>query len=640
MATVRKFLFLDPSTGLYKEQTSADTIQVANGVSSLDAVNKGQLDSVSSAAAAAVAAEQARAEGVESGLQSAIDSENSRAEAAEALLRTDLNAAIATFSAFDTQIASDLSAEIARAQAAESAEETARIAAVSAEASARAAAVSAEQARAESAESALSIDLASETSTRAAADSALSARLTTLEASDTTINSVRYLVKQAKDALEASLATETAARITGDEQNAAAISNETDARVAAISGLQSYVDSNINTLSAADVALGLRIDGEISDRSAAVSAEASARAAADTQLLATINTERARAEAIEANLTADIGYLRTDLNTEIAARIAGDESTLDAAKLYADGLVSGLDFKQSVLYAFPTQITAEGTTYNFPADGSVLINALSMVNGDRILLTSVDEQTGSVNAGIYVVASGALVRASDMLVGSSAAGAYVYVEMSATGSFASSDPGTSFVCSNMKGSDVVGTAALKWAIFSRAENLVFTGGLSKSGQEVSVVLDGVGGVQLTGSGLAVKIKDTAHIDSDASGVFLKGALVNGESADGEHKHSVITTKMTWSSTLGSFYKAGGSKASWDEPACFGFGAGGNIVVLSGVVEKPAASFAADAVLYLNGTGDGFVDFSSVPSGKYAIPVGKNIDGTKIVVQIGAPVLKA
>jgi hypothetical protein len=65
-----------------------------------------------------------------------------------------------------------------------------------------------------------------------------------------------------------------------------------------------------------------------------------------------------------------------------------------------------------------------------------------------------------------------------------------------------------------------------------------------------------------------------------------------------------------------------------------------LVVTHGVVTKSAPSFAAGDTLYVEDGGGSFVSYSSVPSGKYAIPVAKKIDGTQILVQIGTAVLKA
>jgi hypothetical protein len=761
---IRKFVFLDPTTGQYKEQTTVDSINVEAGTDVKSAVNLGQLNDATANLQSEIDAEIARAEAAEAQLASDLAAEVSRAQAAEAAIASDLSAEIARATAAEQGLASDLASEIARAQAAEAAEAAARAAAVSAEqtraeaaeaglaadlatevsnrtaavaaeaaaraaavsaeqaraeaaeadlqsqldseisariaavsaeaaaraaavsaeearataaeadlqsqldaetaariagdnaeAAARAAAVSAEQTRAEAAEAGLAADLATEVSERIAAvsaeqaraeaaEGALAGRLDILEGPDTTVNSVRYLIKNAQSTLQSELDAEIARA----EAAEAAIAADLAAEVTRAEGAEATLTADL----AAEVS---RAEAAEAGLASDIAAEASARAAADSAITSSLNSEISRAQAAESAIAADLASeisrataaeaaIAADLATETAARIAGDASTLTDAKAYADGLVAGLTFKDAVLYAFPVELTDGGTTYHFPADGGLLISGANLNAGDRILLTSVSETSGSTDAGIYVVNSDktALVRASDMALGSSAAGAYVYVELAAPGGFASADPGTSFVCSNVKGSDVVGTAALKWAIYSRAENLTFLPehGLQKSGLDVSVVVKSTGAVTLTNDGLALKIKDFAHLDTDADGLFMTGALVDGTNADGEHKHAVVTAHMGWSSTSGSFHKADGSVASWNAPACFGRGTGSSDVVIYGVVGASAASFATDDMLYLNGSGDGFVDFAGVPSGKYAIPVGKKLPGNFMLVQIGAPVLKA
>ena len=727
--SIRKFVYLDPTTGQYKEQTTVDSINVEAGTDAKSAVNLSQLNSVESSLAADIAAEQARAEAAEATLTADLAAEVTRATQAEQSLRSDLNSEISRATAAEQSLASDLAAEVARAQAAEAAEAAARAAAVSAEqtraeaaeaslradlnteisdrqaaisaeqaaraaavsaeqtraeaaeaslaadlaaetaariaadnaeAAARAAAVSAEQTRAEAAEAAIAADLASEVSNRAAAvaaeqaraeaaESALDARLDILEGADNVVNSVRYLIKNAQTALQSAIDAEEAARIAAD------------------ANLQSQLDAEIARATAAEQGLSLNIAAEATERANAINAvnativqEIADRTAADATLTSNLNSEISRAQAAEAALTSDLASeisraeaaeaaLASDLATETTNRIAGDADTLAAAKLYADGLTAGLKFKDAVRYALPTSFTIDGVAITLPAMFSDVVGMTDLTAGDRVLLISPDESTGSVNSGIYVVASGGttLVRAADMAVGSDASGAYVYVE---DGSFTPGSPakfaGTSYVCMAQKGDDTVGTSALKWAIFSRMENLTFGDGLLKTGQNVTVVLKSTGALKVDDSGLSVKVGDNDHLDTDASGLKLKGALVDGSAsnADSEHNHAAVVFMAGFSSAVGSFVKMNGANAGYNGAEILGFVRatfdGESEIVMSGIVEKSASAFAAGDTLYLNQSGDGFVAFGDVPSQKYAIPVGKKIDGTKIFVQIGAPVLKA
>jgi hypothetical protein len=648
-------------------------------------VNKSQLDAISSASTSAVAAEQARALAAEAAIQAEVDAEEIRALAAEQNLQGQITAEVGRATQAEADIAANLASEIAsrtaadaaesaaraaavsaeatRALAAEAAieadlaaEESARIAAVSAEAAARAAAVSAEKTRAELVEAGLQSAIDSEISNRVAAVSAEQARaeaaesglqseLDVLNGADTLSGSVAYAVKTAKTALEASIASEQSARIAAD----ATLTSDLDAEEARALAAEQAIASDLD----AEEARALAAEGVLS---ASIASEASARAAADTTLTTDLNSEISRAQAAEAGLQGQINLevtraqamedvIAANLATETINRVAGDASTLADAKAYADGLSTGLKFKDSVRFAMFTEFSFEGVTVNLPADFGSIVGATGLVAGDRLLLIPPDETTGAAASGIYVVAAGgvSLVRSSDMQLGTDASGAYVYAEEGHLTEGSIKGVGTAYVCSSIKGADVVGSA-LKWAIFSRMENLTFANGFSKTGQEVSAVLKSDGAVGVDGSGFFLKLADNEHLETVVGGLQMKGSLVDGSNADSEHHHANIMADAAFGAAVGTFVKFDGLNASFDAPAVFGFvestANGASKIVLSGIVEKSAAAFAAGDQLYLNNAGNGFVTFGNVPTGKYAIPVGRKLDGTKIFVQIGTPVLKA
>lgn len=776
---IRKFVFLDPTTGQYKEQTSSDSIQVADGVDSKDAVNKGQLDAVASAASSALSAQVASLQAEIDAAEASIAAEESRAMTAESGLQSAIEAEAATRATAIQGVEADVAAEETRALAAEAAlqaaitaEEVARIAAVAgvqsnldavetaleasiaAESAARIAAVSAEQTRAESAEATLqaNIDaaaaasasaLATEIARAEAAEAGLQSAVDLLNAADTVPGSVAYDIKAAKTALETMIEAEESARLAQDaviagqitdltstvSSNYSALSGlisaeearaeaaeaglaadilaEETARIAAVSGVQAAVDAEAAARAAAVTELEGDIAAEASARAAAITAveasvtsEAAARAAADTALQGAIDDEETRALAAEGVLSASISAeesariaavsgLQTSLNTEIsdrqaavssvqsaldleisarstqaqeilsslatevAAREAGDTSTLAAAKLYADGLSSGLKFKDSVRFAMPVVYdTGEGQSFNLPAqfpqqqawaatkEGYPLCDV-----GDRILLYVKDGV--SVDAGIYVVVTGGtLQRASDMAVGSDASGAFVYVEDNLD--TAPQMSGSSYVCANQKDNDVVGTAALSFVIFSRMENLTFRFGIEKTGlNQVQIKLNQTNpGLVADGSGMKLKVGDTSNLAVDSNGLKMTGTLVDGKMglADDLHSHSVVGVKIASGESVGVFVKAGGTAVSQSSPDVLGLVIQKNgsdaLVVTHGVVVKSAATFSAGDTLYVEEGGGSFVAFGDVQSGKYAIPVAKKIDGTKILVQIGTAVLKA
>jgi len=644
---VRKFVFLDPTTGQYKEQTGSDTIQVANGVDSLDAVNKGQLDAAASTAASAVAAEKARAEAEEGVIAANLASETLNRQAAVAALETTLNGEISRATSAD-----------ATHSAAIAAETSARVAAVAAEAAARAAAVSAEQTRAEAAEAGFAADLATEVSERQAAvlaekaraqiaEGVLTSAVSLLNSSDSTSGSVAYAVKTAKDYLKGLIDAEVS-RAEGVEATLiSGLAAETSRATAEEGVLSGKIETEKSRALAIEASLASDISVETAARAAAISSltsslngEISNRISADSAMTASLNGEISRAQAEE-------GILAAGLSTETAARVAGDASTLAAAKLYADGLTTGLKFKDAVRYALPTSFSMGGPTINLPADFAMIKPSSDLTDDDRILLISPSESSGSVASGIYVVSGNTLLRSADMALNSDASGAYVYVEQ---GDITPGSPakaaGTAYVCTSIKGADVVGTASLKWAIFSRMENLTFANGFAKNGQEVSAVVKSDGAISVGASGFELVIGDNDHLMTDSSGLKLKGKLVGGDQsfADSEHVHAFVAAEMAWSGAEGTFVKMDGTNAGYNGTNVLGFvkksGNGKSTVVVSGMVEKSASSFSVGDTLFLNSTGDGFVAFSDIPSGKYAIPVAKKIDGTKILVQVGQSVLKA
>jgi hypothetical protein len=208
--------------------------------------------------------------------------------------------------------------------------------------------------------------------------------------------------------------------------------------------------------------------------------------------------------------------------------------------------------------------------------------------------------------------------------------------------------GSSYVCANQKDDDIVGTAALSFVIFSRMENLTFRFGIEKTGMnQVQIKLNQTNpGLVADGSGLKLKVGDFDNLSIDSNGLKMTGTLVDGKMglADDLHSHSVVGVKIASSESVGVFVKAGGTAVSQSSPDVLGLviekSGGDALVVTHGVVTKSAASFAAGDTLYVADGGGAFVAFGDVPSGKYAIPVAKKVDGTKILVQIGTAVLKA
>jgi len=144
-------------------------------------------------------------------------------------------------------------------------------------------------------------------------------------------------------------------------------------------------------------------------------------------------------------------------------------------KDYVDGLLQGLDVKQSVRVA-TTSSDANNSLSTAYANGQTL-DGKTLATGDRVLIK--DHATGTEN-GVYIVnASGAPTRAPDF--DSSAdvtAGAFVFVEEGSN-----ADQG--FVLTN-NGTITIGSTSLTFAQFSGAGTIGAGNGLSKTGSTLNV----------------------------------------------------------------------------------------------------------------------------------------------------------
>ena len=90
------------------------------------------------------------------------------------------------------------------------------------------------------------------------------------------------------------------------------------------------------------------------------------------------------------------------MNSQLVTNVANPVSNTDAAnKQYVDGLVNGLDWKNSVRAA---------TTANITLSGTQTVDGISLSVGDRVL---VKNQSTATQNGLYLVASGAWTRTVD-----------------------------------------------------------------------------------------------------------------------------------------------------------------------------------------------------------------------------------
>jgi Phage-related tail fibre protein len=169
----------------------------------------------------------------------------------------------------------------------------------------------------------------------------------------------------------------------------------------------------------------------------------------------------------------------------------------DAAnKAYVDAAAQGLDVKVSVRVA---------TTANIPLTGIQTIDGVTLIAGNRVLIKN---QTAGQDNGIWTVASGAWVRATDADVSAEvSSGLFTFVEEGTTNAnsgwlLTTPDPIT------------LGTTPLAFAQFSGAGTVAAGAGLTKTGNVIDVI--GGDGLVVAADLVSANIDTAAGLKFDAS----------------------------------------------------------------------------------------------------------------------------
>jgi hypothetical protein len=210
----------------------------------------------------------------------------------------------------------------------------------------------------------------------------------------------------------------------------------------------------------------------------------------------------------ESNLRAAAAALSAALavNSQKITGLGAPTADADAAtKLYVDNVAAGLDVKPSV---------AAATTANITLSGEQTIDGVT-TSASRVLVKN--QSTASQN-GIYVSASGAWSRASDMASGSNAAGAFTFVE--AGGSV---NAGRGYVVSS---GAVVGTDSLVWTQFNGGASYTAGDGIAISGGSIAVDLATDSGLEISGGKLRAKVDSAGVITRAAGGLNVQAATAS------------------------------------------------------------------------------------------------------------------
>ena len=234
--------------------------------------------------------------------------------------------------------------------------------------------------------------------------------------------------------------------------------------------------------------------------------------------------------------TAELGAVIVDgttitINSETGV-ISGSQS-VDlsdyATKEYADGISSGLTFKDNVKVA---------TVGNSSLSGLNDIDGIGVITGDRIFAFS---QTNEAENGIYIAASGSWTRATDFnTTANITSGSFIFI---ANGNV---NGNSGYVCNISSAISNVGTDPITFSKFSSAGQLYAGDGILKNGNTLSLKPKTDGGIVTDTSGASINlskslIAGTLPISKGGTGATNLNNLIKlGEHTTGNYVENITS----------------------------------------------------------------------------------------------------
>jgi hypothetical protein len=213
--------------------------------------------------------------------------------------------------------------------------------------------------------------------------------------------------------------------------------------------------------------------------------------------------------------------------TGLPSSPSGD--TEAASKSYVDSVAAGLTPKDAV------RVRAQGNI-DLAAPGAN-IDSVAMAVDDRVLC---DQQSTSTQDGIYLWkgAAVAMERTTDAATGADLAGAALFVKEG-------TDDNKGFVCTNDKGSGVVGTDDLVFSQFTGLGQITAGDGLTKDGDTIDV--NPGNGISVAGDAVAVDPDSETggniqpvNLTSNGVGLDVSAIAGTGVEADGSANLQLAT----------------------------------------------------------------------------------------------------